>query len=67
MRYYNRSFTAVSVAIAIIGLCARTGMSLASSAPAAADTQAVAGTWQHHTAKFQYFGINTRYNCDALE
>jgi len=67
MRYYNRSFTAAIMAIAIIGLCARTGMSMASSAPAAADPQAVAGTWQHHAAKFQYFGIDTRYNCDALE
>jgi hypothetical protein len=58
MRYRNRSLPAVSVALAL---------SLAASASAAADPQAVAGIWQHHAAKFQYFGINTRYNCDALE
>jgi hypothetical protein len=59
MRYCNPSFTAVSVALALI--------SLAANVSGAADPQAVAGTWQHHAAKFQYFGINTRYNCDALE
>jgi hypothetical protein len=67
MQYSNRSPAYQVVAAALITVCAWTGTSLAASAPAAADPQAVAGTWQHHAAKFQYFGLNSRYNCDALE
>jgi hypothetical protein len=27
----------------------------------------VAGTWEHHRARFSYFGITTLYSCDGLE
>jgi hypothetical protein len=27
----------------------------------------VAGTWEHHKARFSYFGITTLYSCDGLE
>jgi hypothetical protein len=67
MQYSNRSPVCQVVATTLITVCAWTGASLAANAPAGADGQAVAGIWQHHSAKFQYFGINTRYNCDALE
>jgi hypothetical protein len=40
------------------------------AAPQAADAppaDIVTGTWQHHKATFNYFGITTLYTCDGLE
>jgi len=41
------------------------------TAPAAAGeppaANVVAGTWQHHKATINYFGITTLYTCDGLE
>jgi hypothetical protein len=31
------------------------------------DTEVVAGSWQHHSMKINYFGITTLFSCSALE
>src|SRR5277367_5776723 len=56
-----------SAAISIIGACAWSAASFAANAPARADHQAVASTWQHHTATFHYFGIIARFSCAGIE
>jgi hypothetical protein len=56
-----------------IGLAAAScfGLTLAVSAPAAdtatQNAEVVSGTWQHHSAKFNYFGITSLYTCYGLE
>jgi hypothetical protein len=31
------------------------------------DTELIAGSWQHHSMKINYFGITTLFSCSALE
>jgi hypothetical protein len=40
---------------------------LSAGEDASAGGPVVAGTWEHHQARFSYFGITTLYSCDGLE
>src|SRR5271156_727751 len=53
---------------AMAGLLALPALSVLSAADdTSAAGQVVAGTWEHHQARFSYFGITTLYSCDGLE
>lgn len=50
-----------------ITAAALVGFSLGAAASRAADSNSEASTWQHHKAKFDYFGFTSAYTCDGLE
>ena len=53
---------------AMAGLLALPALPVLSAADdTSAGAPVVAGTWEHHQARFSYFGITTLYSCDGLE
>jgi hypothetical protein len=66
MRHSKRIRAFLSCAIALAGMCAGAITDIAAAATAP-DRQPVAGTWQHHSATFHYFGIVARFSCDGIE
>src|SRR5271165_7608329 len=66
MRYSKPSRIFLCGAIALSGAFTWSPASAARSAPGA-DQQPVAGTWQHHSGTFHYFGIIARYSCAGIE
>ena len=65
----QRSKSFISAAIA--AMAAFLALSALPAASAADDPSAsepvVAGTWEHHHANFNYYGITALYSCDGLE
>jgi hypothetical protein len=57
----------VSLVAALLALAGISVRSAASAATAEPGGQAVAGAWQHHQVKFNYYGITALYSCDGLE
>jgi len=43
------------------------GAVVAVAADSSASQPPVSGTWEHHHASFNYYGITTLYSCDGLE
>ena len=60
-----RSFREIClVAVALVGTVGVAGAAEKGPGP---DTEVVAGSWQHHSVTFHYFGLTTRFSCSALE
>lgn len=68
MRHVIRPWMCLSAAIVVLGgLCESP---LRCAAAETADTpsgEIVAGTWQHHQVKFDYFGFTSLYTCSGLQ
>jgi len=56
-------------AVAVLGglSCGLPSNSAAADTAASPSADIVAGSWQHHTVTFNYFGITSLYTCDGLE
>ena len=64
MQYSKRILTSA----AMVGLLALPALPVLSAGDdTLAGGSVVAGTWEHHQARFSYFGITTLYSCDGLE
>jgi len=64
MQYSKRILTSA----AMVGLLALPALPVLSAGDdTSAGGSVVAGTWEHHQARFSYFGITTLYSCDGLE
>jgi hypothetical protein len=64
MRHSKRIATFLAGALAALAcICGAGGPALA----AGPGGEVVTGAWQHHHAKFSYYGITSLYSCDALE
>ena len=58
----------ILISAAMTGLLALAALPVVNAAAdQSADAQSVAGTWEHHTAHFSYFGITSLYSCSGLE
>jgi len=56
-----------SALLAGLALGAAAGQAADTAAAATAATSTEASAWQHHKAKFDYFGFTSAYSCDGLE
>jgi hypothetical protein len=64
MQRSKRIWTSAALA-ALLALAALPAVRAADDSSAAGPV--VAGSWEHHQARFSYFGITTLYSCDGLE
>jgi hypothetical protein len=63
-----RLFSAWAMALAFgLAFGSPAGRAAPQAAAPPTDTDIVTGTWQHHKATFNYFGVTTLYTCDGLE
>jgi hypothetical protein len=69
MRYANRRWTSLwGAVVALGGLSGWLPLSCGAAETAGASaSDTVLGTWQHHKATLDYFGITSLYSCEGLE
>jgi hypothetical protein len=64
MQRSNRRVTAAAIAMLSASM---SGTVVAVAADTSADQPPVTGTWEHHQASFNYYGVTALYSCDGLE
>jgi hypothetical protein len=57
----------ILISAALTGVLTLAGLSIANAAETEATGPVVSGTWQHHKASFNYYGITSLYSCSGLE
>jgi hypothetical protein len=64
MQRSNRMLTAAAIAMLSASM---SGTMATLAADTSADQPPVTGTWEHHHASLNYYGITALYSCDGLE
>src|SRR5258708_14197495 len=64
MQRSKRMLTSAGIAMLLASML---GPAVTVAADSSASQPPVAGTWEHHKASFNYYGITALYSCDGLE